>query len=164
MVIHVSKNDRLRLQNVESKINQWHHGGDDPIRGLYPWLPHKVSRTVIKYDVMRNMNMFRWLFALLSVRLFHLGFSSCYRVSETFLPTQTVISHVQVHSHCLAVFLQTSVPSFIRVLLFSASWWRTGLTADTQVLQHLSHLTEMNRQPERTSAAGFVRCHYIFTV
>lgn len=69
VVIHVSKNDRLRLQNVESKTNQWHDGGDDPIRGLYPWLPHKVTRTVIKYDIMRNMNRFRWLFALLSVRL-----------------------------------------------------------------------------------------------
>lgn len=49
-------------------------------------------------------------------------------------------------------FLQTSVPSFIRVLLFSASWWRTGPTADTQVLRHLSHLTEMNRQPESARA------------
>lgn len=129
MVIHVSKNDRLRLQNVESKTNQWHHGGDDPIRGLYPRLPHIVTRKVIKYDIMASMNRFRWLFALPSVRLWVFSTSG----SAAVIVCQKLSFLLKLWSHTyrctrtasLLSFLQTSVPSFIRVLLFSASWWRT---------------------------------------
>lgn len=46
-----------------------------------------------------------------TLSVFHLGLSSCYRVSETFLPAQTVISHLQVHSHCLAVFIPPNLGS-----------------------------------------------------